>query len=170
MIAMETNDSLDLNKIRLEEEKELDSILSSEEFRKKALTVRDHHKFMNNDWGKKPYPGAVIEVSNIHMALSVVRRLYKEVGARTNEDADAAFNHETAHFAEALNYSVNEKDAKIKTYLLRGNDSPTINGIELRIALPLPNNLTEAEKSKAVAMIAMAPDYLTPGDRKLAGL
>lgn len=169
MKGMEVNDLLDLNKKRQEEEKELDSILSSKEFRNRAMTIEDHHKFMDGNVNDDFYPGAKIVVSNIHLALSVVRRLYKEVGAPTNEDADNAFKHETAHFAEALNQNVNEKDAKIKIYLLRGDKTPKLNAIELRIALPLPNSLTEAERSKSVAMIAMAPEDLSPGDRKLAG-
>lgn len=165
-----TNDLFDVNKARLEDEKSLDTLLSSPEFRKKALTAEDHHEFMDEYGNTKTYPGAEIIVPNMHMALSVVRRLYKEVGARTNEAADNAFNHETAHFAEALNQGVDEKNAKIKVYLLRGDDTPTINGIELRIALPLPENLTKEERNKAIALIALAPEKHSSGDLKLAGL
>jgi len=163
-----TIDSFNVNKARREDEKKLDTLLSSSEFRKKALTVEDHHNFMDEYGNTKTYPGAEIIVPNMHLALSLVRRLYKEFGARTDEDANNAFNHETAHFAEALNQGVDEKNAKIKVYLLRGDDTPTINAIELRIALPLPENLSDNEKSKAIALIAMAPEKHSPGDLKLA--
>jgi hypothetical protein len=165
-----TIDSFNVNKARLEDEKRLDTLLSSPEFRTKALTAEDHHEFMDKYGNTKTYPGAEIIVPNMHMALSVVRRLYREVGARTDEDASNAFNHETAHFAEALNQGVDEKKAKIKIYLLRGDSTPTINTIELRIALPLPENLTNEEKSKAIALIALAPENHSPGDLKLADL
>lgn len=170
MADMETNDTLDLNKTRIAEEREIDRLLSSTEFRDKAMTAEDHHHFMDNEWGTRPYPGAVVEVSNMHMALSIVRRLYKEVGARSNKDADNAFKHETAHFAEALNHGVDEKDAKIRIYLLKEDENSGINGIELRIGLPLPDNMSESEKTEAIAKIALAPEYTSPQDRKLAGI
>lgn len=165
-----TIDSFNVNKARLEDETKIDALLSSSEFRKKALTAKDHHKFMDEYGNTKTYPGAEIIVANMHLALFVVRRLYKEVGARDNKDADAAFYHETAHFAEALNQGVDEKNANIKIYLLKQSEWSKINAIEVRVALPLPNNLTEEEKSRAVALIALAPEKHSPGDLKLAGL
>ena len=167
---MEINDSLDLNKVRLEEEKKLDSILSSKEFRDKAMTAEDHHKFMDEFGNSDSYPGAKIEVQNIHSALYVVRRMYKELGVPDNKYADAAFYHETAHFSEALNWGVNANDSKIKVYFVRSEPSSDIDGIEVRVSLPLPDDMPDKEKRKAVAFIALAPDELSPGDMKIAGL
>jgi len=42
--------------------------------------------------------------------------------------------------------------------------------LDVRIALPLPESLTDNEKSQAVALIALAPEKHSPGDLKLAGL